>query len=135
VLPGSHRRDFAEALRALGAAGTPAEALPAHVVATEPGDVIAFDEHLFHASAGGGARRQWRLDYLRDPPDVEAEEHARSYFRSIYPPDWDGGYDVERYPSYGPDWQRSMRPSVARLGELGVYELASRQEAHGRSRR
>jgi hypothetical protein len=135
VLPGSHRRDFAEALRALGAAGASAEALPAHVVATEPGDVIAFDEHLFHASAGGGARRQWRLDYLRDPADVEAEEHTRSYFRNIYPPDWDGGYDVDRYPSYGPDWQSSLRSSVARLGGLGVYELATRQEAHTRSRR
>ena len=135
VLPGSHRGDFAEALRTLGAAGAPAQALPAHVVVTEPGDVIAFDEHLFHASAGGGARRQWRLDYLRDPVGVEAEDHARSYFRSIYPPDWDGGYDVERYPSYGPDWQSSRRPSVARLGGLGVYELATRQEARARSRR
>lgn len=135
VLPGSHRPDFAEALRALGAAGAVAGALPGHVVVTEPGDVIAFDEHLFHASAGGGARRQWRLDYLRDPVGAEAEDHARSYFRSIYPPDWDGGHDVEKYASYGPDWQSSPRPSVARLRELGVYELASVQEAHARSRR
>ena len=135
VLPGSHRPGFAEALRALEAAGAAAEALPGHVVVTEPGDVIVFDEHLFHASAGGGTRQQWRLDYLRDPVGAEAEDQARSYFRSIYPPDWDGGYDVEKYASYGLDWRSSLRSSVARLGELGVYELAARQEAHAGSRR
>jgi hypothetical protein len=135
VLPGSHRPELAEALRALGAASAAVEALPGHVVATEPGDVIAFDEHLFHASAGGGARRQWRLDYLRDPVGAEAESHARAYFKGIYPPDWDGGHDVEKYASYGLDWRSSPRPAVARLGELGVYELASRQEAYARSRR
>jgi hypothetical protein len=132
VLPGSHRPELAERLRALGAAGAPAEALPAHIVATEPGDLVVFDEHLFHASAGGGARRQWRLDYLPDPVDAEAEEHTRSYFRSIYPPDWNGGYDVDRYPSYGLDWRESGRPSVTRLGALGVYDLAAVQEAFGR---
>jgi len=135
VLPGSHRPEFAEALGALGAAGAPAEALPAHAVVTEPGDVIVFEEHLFHASTGGGARRQWRLDYLCDPVGAEAEGATRSYFKSIYPPDWDGGYDVERFASYGPDWRDSGRPSVARLGELGVYELATKQEGYARSRR
>lgn len=135
VLPGSHRPELTEALRAHGAAGMAATALPAHVLVTEPGDLIVFDEHLFHASSGGGARRQWRADYLRDPIGAEAEAHARSYFASIYPPDWDGGHDVDRYPSHGPDWQRSGRPSVARLAELGVYALAERQEAFARSRR
>jgi hypothetical protein len=134
VLPGSHRPELGEALRAHGAAGMAAAALPAHVIVTDPGDLIVFDEHLFHASAGGGARRQWRADYLRDPVSAEGEGHVRAYFASIYPPDWDGGYDVDRFPSHGPDWQGSGRPSVARLAELGVYALAARQEAFTRSR-
>jgi hypothetical protein len=134
VLPGSHRGELAARLRRLGAIGAPAPALPGHVVATEPGDVIVFDEHLFHASAGGGIRRQWRLDYVRDPVGAEDEEHTRAYFRSIYPPDWDGGYDVETFPSYGSAWLGSGRPSVMRLGALGVYELAAIQEARARSR-
>jgi len=129
VLPGSHRPEFAEAIRALGAVDRGATTLPAHVVVTEPGDVIVFDEHLFHASFGGGTRRQWRADYVVDPVGAEAEGHTKAYFESIYPPDWDGGYDVERAPSYGPDWRGSGRRSVARLGALGVYDLASRQEA------
>lgn len=44
-------------------------------------------------------------------------------------------YEAERYPSYGPDWQNSGRASVMRLKELGVYELANRQEAFMRSLR
>lgn len=129
VLPGSHRPELAEALRRLGAAGAPAASLPAHAVATEPGDIIAFDEHLFHASAGGSRRRQWRLDYLEDPVGADAEENTRSYFRSIYPPDGEIGYDVGRFGSYGLDWRASGRPSVERLEKLGVYALADRHES------
>jgi hypothetical protein len=109
--------------------------LPAHTLETEPGDVIAFDEHLFHASFGGGIRRQWRVDYICNPASDEAEDQAKAYFRELYRPDWDGGYDVDRYPSYGSDWRDSGRPSVARLEALGVYELAATQEAFARSRR
>jgi hypothetical protein len=66
---------------------------------------------------------------------AEAEHHTKSYFASVYTPDWDGGYDVDRYPSYGPDWRDSRRPAVAQLEALGVYELAAVQEAFMRSRR
>jgi len=135
VLPGSHRPELGDAIRALGVAGMAAPALPAHVVATEPGDMIVLDEHLFHASFGGGTRRQWRVDYVRAPVGAKAENDTKSYFGSIYPPDWDGGYDVDRYPSYGPDWRGSSRPAVAQLEALGVYELAATQEAFTRSRR
>jgi hypothetical protein len=135
VLPGSHRRELGDAIRALGAVGMDATSLPAHVVVTEPGDVIAFDEHLFHASFGGGTRLQWRADYVRDPVGADEESRTKSYFESIYRHDWDGGYDADRYPTYGPDWRDSGRLSVARLGALGVYELAERQEAFVRPRK
>ena len=133
VLPGSHHQELGGAIRALGGIGMSATALPWHAVETEPGDMIIFDEHLFHASFGGRPRRQWRIDYINDPASAEAESHAIAYFASIYAPDWDGGYDVDRYPSYGPDWRTSGRPAVARLEALGVYELAARQEAFARA--
>jgi Phytanoyl-CoA dioxygenase (PhyH) len=135
VLPGSHHPQLGDAIRGLMAAGLPAQMLPDHVVATEPGDMIVFDEHLFHASFGGGMRRQWRVDYLRSPVGVEAENHTKSYFAGVYQHDWDGGYDVTRYPTYGPDWQNSGRAAVAQLEALGVYELAARQESFMRSQR
>jgi hypothetical protein len=134
VLPGSHGPEFSDAICALGT-GIAAQTLPAHVVSTEPGDLIVFDEHLFHASCGGGVRRQWRVDFVSDPRTVKAEELAKTYYGGIFPSNWDGGYDVERYPSYGSDWQGSGRASVLRLNQLGVYELANRQEAFMRSMR
>ena len=126
AVQGRNPRDWRDGLRDLS--------LPAHVVATEPGDMVLLDERVLHASFGGGIRRQWRVDYLGVPADPEVSL-TKSYFASVYTPDWDGGYDVDRYPSYGPDWRRSSRTAVARLEALGVYELATAQEAFMRSRR
>jgi len=112
-----------------------ATTLPSYAVATEPGDMIAFDEHLFHSSFGGGVRRQWRIDFVRDPIHPEAERLTEEYFQGIYPADWDGGYDVDRYPSYSDHWRKSGRPAAARLESLGVYELARNQETFARSKR
>jgi hypothetical protein len=135
VLPGSQHPDFRDALRELGVDGTAAPILPGHVVVTEPGDLILLDEHLFHASFGGGTRRQWRVDFVNAPAGAEAEDLTKSYFADIYSPGWDGGYDVDRYPSYGPDWRNSSRAAVAQLEALGVYELAATQEAFMRRAR
>jgi phytanoyl-CoA dioxygenase PhyH len=136
VLPGSHYREYGGAIRKLGlTAEGMLTAVPAHVIETEPGDLILIDEHLFHSSCGGAVRRQWRVDYLRVPGNADEERNTKAYFTSIYPPDWDGGYDVDRYPSYGPDWRSSGRPSTAQLERLGVYDLAARQEAFTRSRK
>jgi hypothetical protein len=134
VLPGSHHREYREAIRERGVtADTALTSVPAYVIETAPGDLILIDEHLFHASYGGAIRRQWRVDYLRIPVDADEERDTKAYFESIYPADWDGGYDVERYPSYGPDWRNSGRPSAEQLEKLGVYELAAKQEAFTRS--
>jgi hypothetical protein len=132
VLPGSHHPSFADALRQVNVAGLTAAAFPGHVLETEPGDVIVFDEHLWHASAGGGARRQWRIDYIREPDDDASAAIVRSYFGGIFAPDWEGGYDADRHPSYGPDWLTSGRRAVAELAKLGVYALAEAHEARGR---
>jgi len=134
VIPGSHHPDFREAIGRIGAACLRDSSLPGHVVATEPGDMVLLDERVLHASFGGGIRRQWRVDYLGVPTDSEVNL-TKSYFARIYTPDWDGGYDGDRYPTYGPDWRQSSRPAVARLEPLGVYDLATAQEAFMRSRR
>lgn len=135
VLPGSHQQGSAESLPAFGVEGLDAQRPPGVVIPSEPGDVIVFDERLFHASSGGEMRRQWRVDYLADPVGRRAEEAAQAYFKNIFPGDWDGGYDVDRFPSYGADWLRSSRASIKRLEALGVYEFASAQETFARSRR
>ncbi len=128
VLPGSHREPPAAV-----PTGTPIEGAAAmgEPIASEPGDLIAFDEHLFHASAGGRDRRQWRVDFVADPVDVDEEERVRLLLDGIFPPGWDGGYDVDRYPSFGTHWQESGRPSVGRLRELGAYDRAEAEENAG----
>jgi hypothetical protein len=137
VVPGSHHRESGEIMRAylasLGSAATVAS-LPGFPIATAPGDVIAFDEHLLHASTGGTTRCQWRVDYVRDPNSAHEDKAVHRYFADIFPPDWDGGYDVDRFPSYGAHWRESGRQAVERLRALGVYALADAQESFARSR-
>jgi hypothetical protein len=53
----------------------------------------------------------------------------------VYLPDWDGGYDVDSYPTYGTHWISSGRPSIDRLGQLGAYEASAAEEAFARGRR
>jgi hypothetical protein len=133
VLPASHRQGFADELRRASVAGLPAGELPGHVVCTDPGDIVVFDEHLLHASAGGNPRRQWRVDFVLDLRDAAGEARLQAYFARIFPPDWDGGYDVDEHPSYGADWLASGRRAALRLQQLGVYDLAARQEAFTRA--
>ena len=126
VVPGSHRD------------GRPPSESPAdeHAVETVPGDVIVFDEHLLHASSGGGVRRQWRVDHLARPATPAEDAVVRSYFAAIFSPDWDGGYDVDAYPSYGPHWRRVCDPDAdALLDRLGAYAAAAAEEAASRHRR
>jgi len=117
VQPGSHADPTAPVATGAGTA-----------LATQPGDLIAFDEHLVHGSDGGHDRRQWRVDFVADPEDAAEADRLRTYFSLIYPVDWDGGYDVDRFPSYGRYWMRANRPWTERLRALGVYGYADAQE-------
>jgi hypothetical protein len=65
VLPGSHRLTDA-ALGHLYSIDLGVPDVPAQALATEPGDVIAFDPLLYHASWGGRDRHQWSTMYVRD---------------------------------------------------------------------
>lgn len=137
VIPGSHHTSAAAMRAYLTALGpdTPVAALPGVAITTQPGDVIAFDEHLLHASSGGTTRCQWRVDYLLDPQSAAAERNVHQYFASTFPPDWDGGYDVDKFPSYGAHWRDSQRPANDRLRALGIYPLVDAQESFARKQR
>jgi ectoine hydroxylase-related dioxygenase (phytanoyl-CoA dioxygenase family) len=133
VLPGSHHHSYATALAQElsrrgepqgvetdgGFAGTPLE--------TRPGDIIVFDEHLYHASHGGAARRQWRADYFALPHTDTATTAARMYLAAMYRPGWSGSYDTHRYPTYGPHWRATPRACHEHLERLGAYRAARTQ--------
>jgi hypothetical protein len=112
VIPGSH-------LRRPGARTRAPVALE-----TQPGDIVVFDEHLTHGSRGGRTRRQWRVDFIADPRTDRERDLVRRSFAQIFDPAWDGGYDVDRYPSFGDWWQGTHPDWSARLDELGVIEMA-----------
>jgi hypothetical protein len=130
VLPGSHRAEYGATVAAYAAQ---AADMPSVAVPTVPGDVIAFDEHLYHASSGGDLRRQWRVDFVADVPG--GEDALRAYFAGQYSSAWDGGYDVVRFPSYGDHWRTIDPRWNERLGELGAYGAAAAEEAAVRARR
>lgn len=142
VLPGSHQPAWgAQIAQSQAMLGSEADALPGVPLPTEPGDLIVFDEHLYHASAGGGLRRQWRADFVIDPrggpgEGVASEQAAvEAWFAQIFPPNWDGGYDVDVLPSYPAQWLADHPEVAARLRHLGVLDRAARQEAYARAQR
>jgi len=127
VVPGSHRGDP-------GASSSSSEV----AVETSPGDVIVFDEHLLHASDGGEVRHQWRVDYVARPTgaDADAQSIVRDYFAAMFSPEWDGGYDLDAYPTYGPHWRRVCPPADdALLDAVGAYAAAAEEEDAARRRR
>jgi hypothetical protein len=127
VVPGSHRDGTPVP------AGAPEGQL---AVATEPGDVIVFDEHLLHASEGGRVRRQWRTDFVARPTTDGEREVVREYFAGIFTPGWDGGYDVSAFPTYGPHWRATCDPADdALLEALGAYAGATAEEDAARRAR
>ena len=130
VLPGSHRPNPDAAV------GYPtASPVVGEAVETEPGDVIVFDEHLLHASAGGTIRHQWRVDFFADPQTSDETLYAEAFLAGVYQVGWDGGYDLDRYPSYDTAWRQSGRPGAERLRELGAYRLADAEENVARTSR
>ena len=110
-------------------AGDHRAASEVQVLETEPGDLIAFDAHLMHASFGGTTRHQWRIDFCADPTDEHEEALVRAEYARILDGSSDLGDDVEQYPSFGTYWRSLDHPWTTRLGELGIYELADQYHA------
>lgn len=129
VLPGTHHDGYASAVSDHLAVGGE---VPFIALETVPGDLIVFDEHLYHGSSGGLRRRQWRVDFVAD--DGNDDALAQWYTRQ-YSVGWDAGYDVDRYPSYGPKWQQLAERWNRRLTALGAYHAAEAEESAVRDAR
>lgn len=100
--------------------------VPCVVLETTPGDVIAFDLHLFHASAGGDRRLAWTIEYLPWPGvgDPERLRLVRDLVVDTVEFDHEG-YDRERWPTWR-EWAAGARAvgsrqvALERLRLLGV---------------
>ncbi len=137
VLPCSHRvpvrllRSVLQSPEFRDAADVPGVAL-----ATTPGDVIVFDEHLWHASHGGHDRLQWSAVFVKDPATPEEDDAVARFLESQFSPDSTLDYDPVRYPYYGEHFRRVAPPRwVEQLGRLGAFDAAAGEEASGRRMR
>lgn len=81
IIPGSHKSEYAERLKATADRSDdpsfvpfgvePAE-VPAFPLETEPGDVLFFNQDLHHGSFGGVVRRMFSTSFVTNPT---SEEH------------------------------------------------------------
>lgn len=102
---------------------------PCHVIESWPGDVIFFDERLWHASVDGHDRRQWSATFVKGPTTSEEEDEVRDYLGSQFVPGLELDYDAGKYPNYG-SFFRSTAPErwVTQLERLGAFEAAAKEE-------
>ncbi|MFF5185766.1 phytanoyl-CoA dioxygenase family protein [Streptomyces sp. NPDC000345] len=129
VIPGSHRPDASEALarrRAEQPVGMPLDEeredreWPGLVLSTEPGDILVFDVHLWHASLHGRGRLQWSVSYVAEPLTAAEQDSARSYIASFLTAGH--AYDTVAFPYYDPAWLRPDRPGFADdMDRLGLF--------------
>lgn len=142
LMPGSQRPEQNAQLSAYsarrGLARTDAEAaayqasFPGYVAVTSPGDVIAFDLHTWHASAGGLDRLAWTAVYQRCP-ETDAERDRT--LRSVHDGFEQGfrGFDTGRYPLWR-DWLASAAAHprraqvIERMQQAGVLDLPGVQD-------
>jgi Phytanoyl-CoA dioxygenase (PhyH) len=90
VIPGSHREPLHSALFPLfkhradppeHPFGVPSAEVPAYPLESEPGDVVLFNQCLFHASFGGNDhRRMFTLNFTTRPSqESHVADHRRNY--------------------------------------------------------
>lgn len=84
VIPGSHQQPFHDELRQARAENRLDLAeVPAYICNSEPGDVVAFDLRLWHASLGGGSdRRMCTLVYYNNPKNEDEDRETREQAKS-----------------------------------------------------
>ena len=131
-IPGSHRRPFHDEIHQnIGESPHDVRAVPAYSCETEPGDVVAFDFHLWHASWGGSTdRRMVSVIFIKNPHTPEEEIATRKaavenvQLRATLARNT---FDTPG-PEYHPHWLENRRKSpkrqhwIDRMGELGYLD-------------
>ncbi|MBA3709128.1 MAG: phytanoyl-CoA dioxygenase family protein [Planctomycetes bacterium] len=128
-IPGSHHRPLHERVRAFMESAKPApESVPAIACATQPGDVVAFNFPLWHASVGGFPdRRLNTLAYHPCPVDDQQRRRRADEMTAAIPANQGYGWKGEVYPD---SWVASAagnprrRILVERLRAAGVLQAA-----------
>ena len=104
VIPGSHKANFHNELReARSESRLDICEVPSYICTSEPGDVVAFDLRLWHASSGGSSdRRMCTLVYYNYPKTPEEKEAARD--QAIRNTNTAEKFNRPYEPHHSPDW-------------------------------
>ena len=101
--------------------GVEQDSLPCHVVTSRPGDVVFFDQNLFHASFGGGSgRRMFTLCYCTVPEDNASRAcQQASYDRTFRTAEAlsHGSFKSAGDGLHHPEVLQTNRPTLRRLTE------------------
>ena len=75
-VPGSHKNFLnGEVASLLGDAESSIREVPAHICESEPGDIILFDNRLYHAAAGTSTdKRQLTMNFVESPKNIAAKK-------------------------------------------------------------
>ena len=137
VVPGSHDPGFGARMQRYGSQSPALQGfapwpVPATALDTDPGDVIAFDRHLFHASTGGSRRLAWTIEYL-PWPGVGDRARMEAVRRAVVDvADHDRlGYDAERWPTWR-EWAAGARAVPSRQTALERLRLLGVVDGNGR---
>jgi hypothetical protein len=101
--------------------------IPGYVAATAPGDVVAFDLHVWHASTGGRDRLAWTAVYQRCPESAEERDRTLRSVKDSFEQAF-RGFDRGRYPVWR-DWlddasvHPRRAPVIERMRHAGVLDL------------
>ena len=136
VIPGSHRVDIVESWDALKARnakelwGIEQRDVPAVALESQPGDVVAFNHNLMHASFGGSTRRRMftlnLCSHAETPAEIEDLESfiasgARFWIEHVHS-------DVMRTTA-SPERMRHLQQPIEHEGHLPALAAKARAEA------
>ncbi|MFN8444875.1 MAG: phytanoyl-CoA dioxygenase family protein [Caldilineaceae bacterium] len=131
VVPGSHKYPLHQEVGdTIKRSGLDILDVPSYVCRSQPGDVVAFDLRLWHASWGGSAgRRMCTVVYLHNPTTAQEETGLRDFASRFVTTN--RYFDRPNEPMYHPDWLENREDSalrrrwIQRLGEMGFLAAPS----------
>jgi hypothetical protein len=91
--------------------------IPGYVADTVPGDVVAFDLHVWHSTAGGRDRLAWTVIYQSDPQTSEERDRSLRSMNDSFEQAF-RGFDRDRYPV----WRDWLADAAAHPGRAPVIE-------------
>lgn len=112
-VPGSHKSLLnSEVAALLKETETPIRDVPAHICESEPGDIIAFDNRLYHASAGTSTdKRQLTMNFVETAKNPAAKKEFKEVggiLRSQYT-----RLNVQ-WPLFSPEWAANPSRNLRR---------------------